>query len=489
MGVLTILEVSKKQHYIFKTNRLKENIGASKIIDYITEKLPKKLYESNNGKHISTGGGSSIFYFESEEDSINFSKEYSLELLEKYPSLEFFLTHAKYDCYKDKIIEKIGEVLNKLEKKKSRREQYSYITDFGICEKCSSTRLPAIAIDSNSKGRPISAEVKSKIEFNLEEDIDAPKYAVDIVDLGIKKNEKSYIAITHIDGNMMGKRVKKLREEYMKKYNKGNLKEINEEYVAALNKFSNDIKNAFEDAFNKVVNTIKYNIDKLIEKGMEIDRKILPIRKVVLAGDDVCYITDARIALECANIFIKELEKKELMGEKITACAGIAMVKDKYPFFRTYKLSEKLCSNAKKSISQGENESRMDWHIVQGEYDNNLDEIRELAYKTYDNKELSQRPLVISEGAVGANHYCLFRKDMEKINDKLIANSKIKGMLNEMKKGEKELNIYIEINKLYKIIGDHRGFKAKTGFEKDKCIVFDAIEAMDYFISLMNEGE
>jgi len=61
MGFLTILEVSKKQSYIFKSNRLRENIGASEIIEFVTKELPQKLYNKYNGRHINSGGGSSIF--------------------------------------------------------------------------------------------------------------------------------------------------------------------------------------------------------------------------------------------------------------------------------------------------------------------------------------------------------------------------------------------------------------------------------------------
>jgi len=70
----------------------------------------------------------------------------------------------------------------------------------------------------------------------------------------------------------------------------------------------------------------------------------------------------------------------------------------------------------------------------------------------------------------------------------MIARSKIKAMLNEMKKGERQLYTYIEINRLYNIMGSHR-IGAKTGFYKDKCVIFDAVEAMDYFKELKLEGE
>jgi len=176
------------------------------------------------------------------------------------------------------------------------------------------------------------------------------------------------------------------------------------------------------------------------------------------------------------------------MNEKITACAGIAIVREKYPFFKTYELSEELCRYAKASIPDGANESRIDWHIVQGEYNNNLNEIRNTAYKTYDEKYLLLRPLVVSKESSAINSYLNFKKDIQIINSGKIPRSKIKNMLKEMKKGEDHLDTYIEINHLFTLLGSHR-IKAKTGFIDGKCVLFDAIETMDYYIPLVNEEE
>ena len=43
MEFLVVMEVSQKQNYIFKTNRLAENIGASILIRSITESLAKEI--------------------------------------------------------------------------------------------------------------------------------------------------------------------------------------------------------------------------------------------------------------------------------------------------------------------------------------------------------------------------------------------------------------------------------------------------------------
>lgn len=483
MGVLNILEVSKKQYYIFKTNKLKENIGASEIIRFVTEEFSNKLCQENNGKVINSGGGQTIFYFDKKCDSKNFSNQLSLELLKKYPSLEFFISCIDYNPKNDSIIKKIDELHAKLENKKAKRDQYAYIQDFGITQECDTTRLPAVY--SHNDMSFYSGEAKSKIEmFNeLLNDSNEIKYALDFADLGITKNEKSYVAITHIDGNRMGKKIKRLRENYENTYTPDNIEETNENFIKELQDFSEQIKEAFENAYKKLTDTIQSKLSYLKESGLNINDEILPIRKVVLSGDDVCYITDARIAIECAAIFLTELEKHKVFDEKITACAGIAIVREKYPFFKTYELSEELCRHAKSSIPDDANESRIDWHIVQGEYSNNLNEIRSTEYKAKDGKYLLLRPLVVSEDPKATNSYHNFKKDMEIIKSDNVPRNKLKNMLKEMKKGEEHLDIYIEINHLYPLLGTHR-FGAKTGFYNGRCVLFDAIEAMDYFIPL-----
>lgn len=489
MGVLSVLEVSKKQYYIFKSNRLRENIGASEIIRYVTEELAEDYCRKNNGRLINSGGGKTVFYFDGKEYGRKFAKGFSLELLKNYPSLEFFISSIEYDPDKDPIIDKVDELFARLESKKASRTQYSYIIDFGITQECDSTRLPAVWSQYDSdEGRMIyySGEARSKIEKYGEmlKDKEQMKYALNFGDLGISKNEKSYVAITHIDGNRMGKKLKKLREKYKNSYTPENTREQNENYIKELQDFSNQIKTAFEKAFQKLVDTVQAKMDYLRDSGLNIKNNVLPIRKVVLSGDDVCYITDARIAIDCAAVFLNELEKYSIFGEKLTACAGIAMVRDKYPFFKTYELSEELCRAAKSSIPDDANESRIDWHIVQGEFNNNLNEIRNKECRTYDGKYLLLRPLVVSEDSEEYNSYRNFKKDMQIIHSGKVPRSKIKNMLKEMRKGEEHLDIYIEINKLYPLLGTHRE-RAKTGFADGKCVLFDAIETMDYYIPLV----
>ncbi len=127
---LVISEVSKKQGYIFKTNKLKENIGASTIIEYITEGLPKEKLAEVLGKDtkkikdenvVNAGGGNSLFIVDKEGDAKEFISRTTRTVLKDFPGVEFFMAYQKFDYDKDSIIDAIDKIYKKLNDKKSAR--------------------------------------------------------------------------------------------------------------------------------------------------------------------------------------------------------------------------------------------------------------------------------------------------------------------------------------------------------------------------------
>ena len=77
--------------------------------------------------------------------------------------------------------------------------------------------------------------------------------------------------------------------------------------------------------------------------------KILPMRPILLDGDDFTFICTADLAIPIAAGFMEQLSllQKE-KTKKITACAGIAFVHSHFPFYEAYKIAEESCSRAKK---------------------------------------------------------------------------------------------------------------------------------------------
>jgi len=561
---LVAIEISKKQNYIFKSNKLKENIGASLIIKYVTEDLPKKYLYENNGEIVFQGGGGSFFKFEKKENATDFIKELSFKIMREYPEIEFFASYVDYT----NEVEGEKEVRKKISDKKLARQSRFKKVSFGVEEICRTSGLPANSRINDGKGiRAVSIDTEKKFTCGKNKDnklgildiIQKDLEDIKEVDLGkikkkykfsefkseeydfpydldkFKKEGNSKLAVVAIDGNGMGDMVDKLKVSF----------ENNQEnYFNKLKEFSDGIDKCYKDAFKKVVEVIENNKkSEENEDGIEfLGNKYIPIRPIILAGDDVCYIVESSIALETANIFIKELEKIsgkfigelgiELGVEKLTACGGVAFVNKKYPFFKACELAEGLCNNAKTKIKKinekfkekekeinGKSKNKetvikeismLDWHISKGELSNDIKEIRKryenLKYTYIDREEKEKemiadyniKPIFIS----GENDlkkyqlsYIKFKEMIKKLKDN--RRSKLKELINEIPNGKSSVDLFIEKYKLEKLFLDldkcifeeenEKSIFRKVG-KNEIILYYDALEIMDDFKEL-KEGE
>lgn len=329
-------------------------------------------------------------------------------------------------------------------------------------------------------------------------------------ELGGTKNEHNFIAVIHIDGNAMGKRVEKLIAS------SANLSW--EEYKRKMQSFSKAIDQDFKSAYKDMNETVVRNIESQKLDCLDLKEEKFPVRRIITAGDDICFVSDGRIGIECAVSFIKSLnsQKNAEDQEGYSACAGVAIVHQKYPFYRAYELAEMLCGNAKKfgaSLSAdgtGSDISAIDWHIEYGEMKDNLEEIRQ-EYETLDEKRLEMRPYIVCASdrikeMEPVRNYANFRKLVKKIQNNEIsyARGKMKELRSVLKRGEKATGYYLEFNKIEDImlesyqeiykkisidqIGSGKGLERKIFLETadgmERSILFDALEVSDTFIDL-----
>lgn len=402
---LVAMEISKKQNYIFKSNKLKENIGASLIIKYVTEDLWEKFI--GDGEKIYSGGGGSFFEFKNEEKAKDFIKEISLEIVQNYEGLEFYATKISGEFNK----ENKEQLEKRLALKKLKRGNSFKRVSFGIEEICKSTSTPAVKLLKEEKKdrtrnkitekREISQEALMKTlffnginkpeklskEFEFLKSLDETykfffdnKFPLDLNEFGNDKN--SYIALVNLDGNRMGDMV----DRFLEVENDKNLK-------LRLEAFSNFIKDSYSEAFKEML--------KEVTKGV----KDCSIRPLVLAGDDVTYIIEAKYALKSVKIFAEKLQSMNLLTlfpefknkfDKLTIGAGVVFVNKKAPFNKAYETAEYLCKNAKKNRRNNENISTIDWHILKGEFDDVEAKRKEMNNKFGDrSKKLFMRPMKI----------------------------------------------------------------------------------------------
>lgn len=498
MGALMVMEVSKKQHYIFKSRKLKDQIGASAIIRYVTEELFKQSdcdISSFGGSLIFKGGGKSLFEFNDLNYAKKFVEMYSKLILVEYPGIELFMSCIEYNHNEDKLVEAIGNLFERLAHKKQERINAFCQVDFGVNLVCRESKLPANY--KNFKGRSnISRETAKKIEFALnfknnnrvksnffQDLLPSDCNYIDNFDINEQSN-KNMVAIVHIDGNNMGQRVLAIKNDYIDKP-----PSMNQDYINALNTFSKGVDTAYILAFKKMLVSIK---NKIKDLEQAIDIISLPIRPLILAGDDICYICRGDIGIESARIFLEELYKqKDTTGKAYTGCAGIAIVKSKYPFFKGYYLAEDLCSQAKKVIAINKiDASAIDWHINFGELSNDISEIRESDYKSDEETsyKLYRRPYIIDSTISGRNsnvfYYSDF-KDSKLIIDRVEADSRglLKSFRNAIKTGPEATKSFFTIHK------DLTKKMHEDEFEKNSSRSFDAIEIMDVFTNLEVDNE
>ena len=393
-----------KQDYIFTSNKLKENIGASIIIDKITSKMPSEIDKRYKENEVYSGGGSSLYKFENGEEAKAFIKAVSEKILIDYPGIEVFMVVEEYD---DEVTKAIDRAYAKLAKKKNQRKNSGQQLSFGIEKVCSSTGLPAKGEYTEPDGRTryISYEtevkIKNDIRYKKFQDLIPEGYEFPSMFSELIKGEKSYIAVVHIDGNRMGRLLDEVKNGY--DYLSGDIAQKNKEYLMNLKRFSDDIIRAYEESFKAMTKTIEENKKKIFD-CTNIKEKILPIIPVIVAGDDITYVTNGKIGIETARIFLEHLSKKQIRlysdrNARLNACAGVAIARVTNPFSKTYQLAEDLCRNAKVKLldEYGDKDySLIDWHIEQGEFIGSIIEIREKYYVSEDKKNLTMRPLYIN---------------------------------------------------------------------------------------------
>jgi hypothetical protein len=144
-------------------------------------------------------------------------------------------------------------------------------------------------------------------------------------------------------------------------------------------------------------------------------RGVVPL---VLGGDDLTVLMDGRYALLFARAFLAAFEKKTAEGDlihrvaqkalnagRLSACAGVALVKPHFPFHNAYDLAEALLKSAKTvkrrvthrgSPNTPYSCSALDFHILFDSVHTELDDIRERLSTDGGNTRLNAAPYVVT---------------------------------------------------------------------------------------------
>jgi hypothetical protein len=482
---LVLIETSGNQSYIFGTNKLRENVGASELVyragtqmvlDAVGEKTiggPKNLWSDDpmelrqnlcnpsinrpitdpevNVEVIVATSGKALLLAKNRDIGRRIVRQVTMKLLESAPGVDVCgVLSDDFDWETDTLNAVNKQVHDRLEEVRSARPGPALrFLRLPVVEDCRTSGLPAARVhDEDEKDKmPRSAVSISKWENRRAYRIRMQKlpgiselrldFAEKLDDL---EKDAEWLAVVHADGNGLGEIFLNFGE-----HTGCERADQNPDYVAKFRRFSLALDVCTEKAFLHALQRMNARDDKVW-----FERLILPL---VLGGDDMTIVCDGKCALQFTRDFldsfenqtgqpqrifqdgsqlarhdlhdiVPELAKEALSRPRLSACAGVAIIKPHYPFSAAYDLAEELIRSAKRvksivmnpSKENGERSapwpcSALDFHVLYDSAASELDEIRGREVngqvrgkliKDDGRTRLYARPYVISTDLAGA---------------------------------------------------------------------------------------
>jgi len=334
------------QNFIFETNKLKEISGASELVDHICSDLfQESLGPYYNENNLLTGAAGNIKYlFDDYEGCQELVRKFPMEVMSLAPGITISQTVIKVE-------EELGQKhLQQLEEQlKTQRNRLVVQQGLGlmVSERSRRTGKPGVEWQ---KEAVVDAAQQAKRDYTVESKVSLlrklfpdgtgygsfrlfPQEMEDITGRGDKKN---WIAVIHADGNDLGRRIMNMVQEIPT--------------IETYQELSKRIKSATEHAIQKAFEDVV--LQNKNEEGF------LPFRPIIIGGDDVTVIIRGDLAIDFTHSYLKAFEEETInmfadFGANhfqggLTACAGIAYIKENYPFHYGANLAETLCAQAKR---------------------------------------------------------------------------------------------------------------------------------------------
>lgn len=408
------------QDFIFQTNKLQEIIGASELVEQVCttefaraiglkgeeEKLLQQLSTDRNA--IVNAAGNIKYIFDDYDACQKVVRMFPKRIIEHAPGVT--ISQAVEMFENDNEFEQaVLKLETSLRTQRNKPMRSPTLGLMGI-ERSRQTGLPVVKETKNSHydaatyRKLYDDERRRNTTTELcrnayGKDIKVEQIPFDIKDITGKND---WIAIIHADGNGLGQVVQRIGTEKKK------FKDFSQDLDIAT-------KRAAKEAFDSL------NLPK--------DGKIkIPLRPIVLSGDDHTLICRADLALPYVNDFIRLFEKytEEMLADKLwyedengekkdvftdgskklSACAGIAFIKSSYPFYYGYQLAEELCGKAKKDTKEkfGFKEGKLPpscimFHKVQDSFVTNYDDIVKRELTPHEGYSLKFGPYYINNVA------------------------------------------------------------------------------------------
>lgn len=434
---VVLIETSGNQRYIFATNKLKENVGASELVHSVGTKFvfealgqlhcpslgnpddtanPGRnppVEQSGKPEVVIAASGKALILVDSAQQGEELVRAVTESALRCAPGVEVYgAVSGPFDIGS---AESVHNAVGEATKEHARLRgclpgPASRFLRLPIVAECATSGLPAACYDSaGPEPGPRSAVTLAKRKATdagiermcslAEEDI-ALSRTVDEMDK--RFGELEWIAVVHADGNGVGQ----IFLDFATRSRAG----TGRDYVDKLRSFSLALDRCTASALKCALRRMGERMRRQRERpDRAAAQELLPVVPLVVGGDDLTVVCDGRYALEFAADFLRAFEDvagnddsvSEIAKGPLSGCAGVAIVKPHYPFFAAYSLAEDLTNSAKAVKQNAPGCSALDYHILYDASGADLERIRQHlrpAAKT----RLYARPYVVTKGASGS---------------------------------------------------------------------------------------
>lgn len=420
MPTLTLIDVLGIQNFVFTTNRLRHAVAGSALVD----RLPRWIEEAcGSATVIFAAGGNAALRFADGQQARSEMTRLSRLVHDQAPGLEFAAVHRDYQ--QGGLAPAILAAQVELQQEKLRRRSSVPQLGLGVTAACVETHLPATGFaraSPDAEPRPVTtavtqreslmAEIQDAWNLHLPDDRDAfsgdngprcrLRFPTEVDHLGRTRDDRSLLGVVHIDGNGIGRAIATwLQQQAEAGTSDEELCRRYRELSGALTALGCD---AFKAVVRRVCDAIRYDdggygiFSARRGPGFPLHRDgnslHLPIRPLILGGDDLTFVCDGRIAIDLAAVALRTFQQASLdrIGA-VRACAGIAVARTHAPILRVYELAEDLCAGAKRFLREERQPGAcaLDWHFGFSSPSESLDELRERQYRQ-GNLCLTRRP-------------------------------------------------------------------------------------------------
>lgn len=479
--VYVSLEVGGIQNYISDTGKLKEMIGASEIIHYIFGARedtgtgqPSFLDEVILGLKqvtspcpgddwyilVQNNAGVLHIILANEDRASKFMEAFSRKVFEKFPGLPFFGASAPLDwntaAYKQ-ARKALKEAINR------QRASFPVFQGMPMLPITRFSRLDGLPAFSKSPDHReyislpsacrsqgwVLKQARDRLRGYMRAYANAAKVVLPKVEWKddleeMLEKEKCNIALICMDGNDLGL----LFRNCLAPENEKGVEPDIEKGIKRMMALSRTVNNCTTRAFAAASLTILREMEKEGKK----EPVVMPLRPLIIGGDDITVIIRADLALLFISSYVEafeassaealeELSRDELKGilkpheRKLTLGIGMVVTSQSWPFTRAYNLAEKLQKNAKK-ITRGKEPrpSSLDYLVLTSEVEPDLEVLRKRVYTAEDGTPLTGKPFLLRPGGMAR-----FMENGQKVLDRL-PRSLLRGALAVARKGRYSLS-------------------------------------------------